>query len=246
MKTLVIGNSSAGRRHKAILTELGHEVRLVSASPPIALHGEEYAVIASLTTRHAEHLKELESLGFTGKCLVEKPLFMKSSEAYRPSLPVYVAYQLRFHPAIKRIRKALQTQIVQGASALGYQHKRFWKGTRIGVLRDYSHELDLINWLCGVATKSSNAMNNNKNMVGSYLRMADGYDVAIGFNYFNDPPVREFSVRTNEADFTVDLTKANHYELTRLLHKDILSGATTACTYDEGLAVNRLIDMIEA
>lgn len=70
--------------------------------------------------------------------------------------------------------------------------------------------------------------------------------VSAQFNYLDKTPAREWIVVTDKGTFRADLTAHFAADTTRLMHEAILSGSPDACTYEEGLAVNRLIDGLEA
>ena len=269
MKCLVIGMGSAGNRHVQVLTGMGHEVRQVSHRGGFAMGDEEYAVIACQTPQHAHWLKELDNFGFIGKCLVEKPLFMNAGEAYRPPFPVYVGYQLHFHPVIQALKAELQGAEVRSAHIYAGQHISLWGGTYHtdlskggGVLRDYSHELDLLAWLIGHPQVVECVRTPEQDCAG-LLMGADKAIVSMQFNYLDQAPRREWVINTDKGTLKADLINSTlelnkvgevpefgrfiqpAIETTRLMHEDIIAGGTTACTYDYGLAINCLIDSIE-
>lgn len=175
MKALVIGYGSIGSRHARILDELGCRVGVVSSrnvpvEPRFASIAEamrafapDYAVIATETARHAEGIGELAEAGFRGTLLVEKPLFHQADRlAQHPFEGAFVAYNLRFHPILQRLRELLQQETIISVQAYVGQYLPLWRPDRDyrtgysadgsaggGVLRDLSHELDYLNWLLG-------------------------------------------------------------------------------------------------
>jgi predicted dehydrogenase len=176
VRALVIGYGSIGRRHARVLTELGCRVGVVSRraidfpvvfaslAAGLAHWQPDYVVVANRTNEHFDTLAELAGAGFVGKVLVEKPLFADS----RP-LPagtpqhLAVAYNLRFHPLLKRLKEILESeQGVLCAHVYTGHYLPAWRpGTDYrdsysshrseggGVLRDISHELDYCLWLFG-------------------------------------------------------------------------------------------------
>ena len=246
MKTIIFGRGSAAKRHARILTEMGHTF---TDEPKEA----EYAVIASLTPNHARDLKILSERGFSGTCLVEKPLFMCDDEAFKPDFPVYTAYQLRQHPVIISLRKALDGVNVYSVGVHSGQHISLWRGTRIGLLRDYSHEIDLIHWLFGTMHDIITPP-----MIGDCVAIvckAKDAVVLMQLNYLDLPPIRQFIVTTDKGTFVADLINntLNGIKIefhpdqpTKSMHETVLSGGENACIYDEGLEINRLIDRIES
>jgi predicted dehydrogenase len=123
----------------------------------------EYAVVATETSDHWAALTALAETCRVEKLLVEKPLFGELP-AVRPSSlgMVHVGYQLRFHPAIVRLRDLISARRCLQAELYVGQHLDGWRAGRAGrdtysgqaakgggVLRDLSHELDLALWLFG-------------------------------------------------------------------------------------------------
>lgn len=175
MKALVIGHGSIGSRHTRILTELGCQVAVVSLRdipvenrfPCIRQALCEFAphsvVIASETSRHRADLMELAANDFGGAVLVEKPLFRIAEDVPENRFcRGYVAYNMRFHPLSQRLYQLVAGERVLSVQAYVGQYLPSWRPGRDyrevysartdaggGVLRDLSHELDLLNWLLG-------------------------------------------------------------------------------------------------
>jgi predicted dehydrogenase len=175
VRALVIGYGSIGSRHARLLTELGCETAIFShrqidfpivyadLASALSRHRPEYVVVANPTNRHHATLIELATIGFGGRVLVEKPLF----EHVRP-IPangfasLSVAYNLRFHPIVQRLRELVANETVLSVQAYVGQYLPDWRpGTDYrqsysasaaqggGALRDLSHEFDYLGWLFG-------------------------------------------------------------------------------------------------
>lgn len=175
MRALVVGYGSIGGRHARVLAELGHEVAVVSRRPldvprryptlaeALTAETPEYVVIATATAEHRASLEHLAALDYTGRVLVEKPMF-----AHVAPLPAHkfrggwVGYNLRFHPVVRALRARMAGETVLSAQFAVGQHLSQWRPGRDyattysasaaaggGVLRDLSHELDLATWLLG-------------------------------------------------------------------------------------------------
>jgi predicted dehydrogenase len=128
-----------------------------------------YVVLAMETAAHLPALEELARNGFRGRVLVEKPLTAAPLPAAAaaelrtlPFLSVAVGYQLRFHPAVTAARAHIGGDRIVAIDAYVGQHLAAWRPGRSvdatasariadggGVLRDLSHELDLVTWLAG-------------------------------------------------------------------------------------------------
>lgn len=175
MRSLVVGYGSIGARHARLLSELESDTAVLSArdvdfpvvyhdiAQALSKHAPDYVVIANQTNRHHDTLRTLAESGFAGDVLIEKPLFDKPQP-----LPVArfrraaVAYNLRFHPLIQRMRTLLEGQTALSVHAYVGQYLPDWRpdsdyrdsysASRAqggGVLRDLSHELDFLSWLFG-------------------------------------------------------------------------------------------------
>lgn len=175
MRTLVVGYGSIGARHARLLAALGcdvavvssrevsHEPRFSSVAVALTVHRPEYIVLASATHLHHPQLIELGRAGFAGVTLVEKPLFGNDQPiTIKPRGPVFVAYNLRFHPLIARLRELLASERVLSVQAYAGQYLPEWRPATDyrasysaraeqggGVLRDLSHELDYLTWMFG-------------------------------------------------------------------------------------------------
>ncbi len=181
MKALVVGYGSIGARHARILLALGCSTAVVSGRAvdfPVVYHGlseavaaenPDYVVVANATSRHHVTLSKLAETGYRGVVLVEKPLFDHlhtiPSHAFSK---VLVAYNLRFHPIIQRLKALLEGEKVLSVQAYVGQYLPDWRPETDyrasysasaeqggGVLRDLSHELDYLCWLLGGWTRVS-------------------------------------------------------------------------------------------
>lgn len=175
MKALIVGYGSIGSRHARVLAGLGCQVAVVSSRPitdhprfstiaeAISVFQADYVVIANETARHHAGLCELAEAGFEGSVLVEKPLFHEQKQIPPHRFAkVFVAYNLRFHPLLQRLRVLLKGETLVSVQAYVGQYLPGWRPDRDyrdgysadgsaggGVLRDLSHELDYLNWLLG-------------------------------------------------------------------------------------------------
>jgi predicted dehydrogenase len=174
-RALVIGFGSIGQRHARLLSELGCETAVLSRrevdfprrfadlAAALAGHRPDYVVVADDTDRHAATLASLAALGFEGDVLVEKPIFTAPA-----ALPAHrfralrVAYNLRFHPVIARLKALLEGEQVLSVQGYVGQYLPDWRpGTDYracysasrerggGVLLDLSHDLDYLCWMLG-------------------------------------------------------------------------------------------------
>ncbi|PIY73103.1 MAG: gfo/Idh/MocA family oxidoreductase [Rhodobacterales bacterium CG_4_10_14_0_8_um_filter_70_9] len=242
VRALVVGHGSIGARHARLLREMGCVVAVVSsretpehrrfASLDAALDGfaPGYVVIASVTSRHGEDLQRLADLGFKGVALVEKPLFMTAPDpASHPApsygFPVFVAYNLRFHPVTQAFGAALAGRRVLAANALVGQHLSQWRPDRApadtysahrgqggGVVRDLSHEFDLAAHLFGPLTLRggfsvrAGAVTVDSEDVAAAVFTAPACPLlSIHVNYLDHRPRRRWVAFTEDATVEADL-----------------------------------------
>lgn len=171
-EALVIGYGSAGRRHARLLKALGCRVAVVSGmaidecesfssiGEALAAHRPHYVVVANETAAHVPTVAVLAAVGFHGRLLVEKPLGGACDAA--PFATAAVGYNMRFHPVLTALGEALAGEEAIAAHIYCGQYLPNWRpGTDYrasysaeaarggGVLRDLSHELDMLLWLFG-------------------------------------------------------------------------------------------------
>lgn len=242
MKVLVRGLGSIGRRHARLALEQGHTVAGVSGAPCTvcprydtledaldALRGADLVIIADATARHAQDMAALlPHAARIGRVLVEKPLTASAAELgtfVRAPMPVFVAYNLRQHPCVRRLCALLAGQHLESLHLYVGQYLPDWRpGTDYrkgysasasrggGVLRDLSHELDLACLLAG-PWKTLTALGGH----GSHLQIdsddmftyvgihaACGH-VACHMNYLDRTPRRRIVANTPAGTFAADL-----------------------------------------
>jgi predicted dehydrogenase len=289
---LVVGFGSIGQRHVRVLRDLGCAVAVVSRhaeagagiyrSLPEALRDFRpgYCVLATATAEHAAGLADLAEARFAGPVLVEKPLAARlAAIPGAAALKLFVGYNLRFHPVIQALRLRLA-----GASILaavwqvgqflpdwrpGQDYRRSYSALVAGgggVLRDLSHELDLLLWMFGswqrlVATvQRSQTLAIETEDSASLLVAAERCpQVVLHLNYLNRMPVRQFTITTTEETWSGDLIRCTlaraagveQFEAPRDLtyrrqHEAVLTAShEQLCGADAGVAVGTMIDSIE-
>jgi predicted dehydrogenase len=241
MKALVIGFGSIGQRHAEILARLDLSVAVLSrrqikgyqgfSDLPTAVDewAPDYVVIASRTSEHYADLSALSSIGYRGLVLIEKPLFADLNDPPANSFShAAVAYNLRFHPLLQRLRTFLEDQPRLIAAAIyvgqylphwrphadyrsGYSAHRKEGG---GVLRDLSHELDYSQWLFGPWSRLSalgghfsNLEIDTDDVFSLILATARCPLISLHMNYLDRSPKREILVNTDRHTVRADLIK---------------------------------------
>ena len=205
-------------------TDLGAALRAV---------GPSYVVVATETASHVAVLEDLAGHGFRGRVLVEKPL-----AAAPPPDPaalgalsfrsVAVGYQLRFHPAVASARTFMADDRIVAVDAYVGQHLAAWRPGRSvdatasariedggGVLRDLSHELDLVTWLAGRWHRVC-AVGGSSGTLGAgvatddrwaiLLELEDGAVVTVHLNALDHVGQRRLTLVGASRSVAVDLT----------------------------------------
>jgi predicted dehydrogenase len=240
MNCVIVGYGSIGQRHARILKQLDCKVAVVSqrkiqfpitySSLDIAIKQEEpnYVVIANQTNEHYYSLAELASYDFKGIVLIEKPLFHIAQDIPDNGFEkAFVAYNLRFHPIIKKIydivkkERTLYTQIYVGQYLPSWRPERDYRKSYSaktneggGVLLDLSHELDYLHWFFGdwdrmvaMGGKFSSLEIDSDDMYSMMLTMKKCPMVQIHVNYLDRISRREITVITENYTVKADLVQ---------------------------------------
>ena len=233
---LVVGAGSIGLRHATALKSLGLSVAHVTQrtdfdskvfrtiSHAMNEIDFDYIVIANETNKHESSLEQLA--GFSGTILIEKPLMVSEETLNKfEQDQVFVAFNLRFHPALLWLKKQLLGQKVLSVECYVGQHLASWRPGRAieeqysahaasggGVLRDLSHELDYLTWLFGdwsrVAALGGRIGNITVDSDDSWSLISEFKDVrqvSVQLNYFDKKTRRQVIVNTDSNTFSVDL-----------------------------------------
>lgn len=288
MRVLVIGYGSIGKRHADILKNQNVQVAVVSRrkvdfqpcytniESALGDFSPDYIVVASRTIEHREDLQLLSRLGFTGSVLVEKPLTGDCDELINPAFKhFFIGYNLRFHPLIQAFKKKLAGRRIFSLHAYVGQYLPDWRpGTDYrqsysakkaqggGVLRDLSHELDLVLWLAGpcrtvtaIGGHKSDLEIDSDDIFCLLLKQENSAVTTVILNYLDSTLRRELIAQTDQGSLRANLatgelfsgSTCSNYEVNRdytytAQHKEVLSGnIETCCTFDQGSAVMKLI-----
>jgi Predicted dehydrogenases and related proteins len=240
VRILIVGFGSIGERHYNILKKFNKvsKINVVSrySKNDNVLCGElselsneqlnyyDLFIVSSETSLHEEQFKFIDSK-VTGKViLVEKPLAVHVCD-YLPQNKVLVAYNLRFHPVVKKLRELMNGETILSFSVAAGQYLPTWRVGRKyedsyscylsrggGVLRDLSHEIDYTQYLCGELSLHS-AMASSR----SHLKIAaddlctilatncQGAHIQIQMDYLSFRPKREIEVQTDNMTISANL-----------------------------------------
>lgn len=293
MHGLIIGYGSIGKRHALGLSHLDCEISLVTAqniheypcyssvSKALACNKIDFVIIANQTHLHHQVLLALIQCGYDGNVIVEKPLFSQCEllpmHAFRH---IRVAYNLRFHDLLIETKALLKNEQLVTFSVYVGQYLPSWRpGTdyRVcysagkteggGVLRDLSHELDYIQWLCGpchevvaLGGHLSTLDISSDDAYSIIMKNAFCPLVSLQVNYLDRSPKREIVINTQSKTITLDLIKGTLAINGVIVIEQADLGVKTYsqqhiaivnsqfehfCSYDEGISVMQLIAAIE-
>ncbi|NBO19236.1 MAG: gfo/Idh/MocA family oxidoreductase [Proteobacteria bacterium] len=291
MRVLVVGYGSIGQRHARLLMSLGAQVAVLSSqqvgaypvfaglAQALSEFAPEAVVVANVTSQHGDTLARLAASGFTGKVLVEKPVFMHLRDNTGPyPFRAHVAYQLRFHPVVRALKAALRENPPYSAHIYVGQHLSQWRPGRDvkqtysahyqqggGVVRDLSHELDLIHYLFGevleargLAARVADITVDSEDVAALLLECASCPVISLQMNYLDHIPRREMVVTALAKSFKADMIARVLHSNDQVenfpmdsdapylaMHQAWLAGDDTVlCTLDEGIKTLRLIESV--
>lgn len=242
MKVLIIGYGSIGKRHAEIMEENNKEVtiftsrqlkisnKIINAWDEIHdINYYDYIIVANETSKHLSTLKRLTELNYSGKIMVEKPLFNDyCNDNFNHKQNIFIGYNLRFHPIIRKIKTLIKEEKILSIQCYTGQYLPTWRpGTDYkksysadvkkggGVLRDLSHELDYV-------LSFTNGWNDVTALGGHFSKLEIQSDdtftillstplcpsVSVQINYLDKICQREIIINTD--NFTIKADLVNH------------------------------------
>jgi len=239
---MVVGYGSIGQRHVSLLKRLGVETAVVSRSrvidsslyfnsdleSAIRSFNPQFIIISNETAEHYPTFLSIARTGWKGTILVEKPLFHEAIlSATKTENDVFVAYNLRFHPILQRLKDEIQGQKVIAVMTYAGQYLPNWRPGRDyrtsysarqdeggGVLRDLSHELDYLIWLFGnwrrvtaLGGRFSSLDISADDAWGILMETDRCPMVSLQINYLDRPGRRETVVVTDLHTYKIDLIR---------------------------------------
>lgn len=241
MKILICGSGSIALRHYKNLISLGYKDIIFYKSTKylkkknkfkksviyydlkMALNQKpDIAFICNITSKHVN--TALECAKKNCHLFVEKPISHNFKNIHllkkvinKNNLFFFVAYMMRFHPLIKRIKKFLiekknikifYAHSIWGEFLPGWHPKENYKKSYAsnkklggGVKLTLSHDLDLMYYFFGkikdikVLNRYNSNLKINVDVGSTYLiRFISGVDCNIHLNYLSKPPIRELKI----------------------------------------------------
>ncbi len=241
MKALIIGFGSIGKRHYEILNGLHHistidivtKQNIKGITTYFALEDIEdlnqynYMIVSSETIKHFEQLAYICSKVQDKKILVEKPLYDKVHEKIETDNQIFIAYNLRFHPALVKLSELLEEEQAYYVNVICGQYLPTWRPDQDyrdsysadinkggGVLRDLSHELDYITWLFGeikqletINSKISDLEINSDDIFTAIGITNRNTIINVSMDYISKTPMRKLVVHTKIHTIEIDIIK---------------------------------------
>jgi predicted dehydrogenase len=288
---VVIGYGSIGKRHVQLLEEEDWQVVVISKHhkgkacfPNLESFFESrltatLAIIASETHLHQHQLETLISHLPKINILVEKPLGFK---APRPAHQhkIWVGYNLRCHPLIQRLKQELQNERLISLSIDIRRHLPTMRGPEQdyrksyscftkkggGVLRDFSHDLDLVQHLSGPWLRAQAHGGKYGQLHGDAMDTCsiNGKSercphVQVHMSYLDPMPCRKIRLITSSRSIELDLdhgrwsdSSGQHLNQPRALNdsyrkqiQDLKHHQPWLCGFDEALRIEQLIEDLE-
>jgi predicted dehydrogenase len=239
-----------------------------------------YVIIASPTSQHSTDLAVVLKEGFDGPVLVEKPLLTASKElTFKTRDHIYVGYNLRFLAVVGELKRLISDQNVLTANIWNAQFLPLWRPERDyrttssatramggGVLRDLSHDLDLVSFLLGeirsvsgLISNSNTLQINTEDSVHAIVTSAKCPSLSLYLSYLDRVARHEIRLTTARHSIQCDLLSGEisvndvksswpttRDETFKQMHRSILaSDSTVVCSFAEGLTTVRCIEGLE-
>lgn len=192
-----------------------------------------FAIISNPTSEHYKSIKQ--SIQLRVPLFIEKPPLMKLDNVDEliklikdNNIRTYVAFNLRFHPAIQWLKENLPlNKVIEVQSYCGsylpdwrpgkdyrkvYSAKEALGG---GVHLDLIHELDYIRWIFGDPDKVISFKGKKSNIeidsidVANYNLEYKNYFITILLNYYRRDPKRSIEIVLEDQTWVIDLIKAS-------------------------------------
>lgn len=293
IKVLIIGHGSIGSKHFKVLRKLKliEEIKIISKiknktlpriefkKNEIINYNPDYIIIANETYLHYKTLKFINSIFKDKKILIEKPIFEKqySLKLYNK---VFVNYNLRVHPLIEKMKNIIAKKSFNYVNMTCFSDVLKWrknikfsksysssKKKGGGVLKELSHEIDLMYYLFNVKKnlfkykkKLSNlsgdaddtaviiAEENNKRLIVISLNYSSQFNyrriIVSGDNYsLNLDLKKNVLVKTNKKNKYTISSNLNNLDLLQKVHSSIILSKNTCrlCNFQEALKVMKIL-----
>ena len=264
-------------------------IKVVSKST--LLEKTKYFIVCTPSSLHHDDINYL--LKDAKRILVEKPFthdYLRTKRILKnlKNIEIFTGFNLRFHSIVKKVKQILDENLlgkILWSNSIVCSDLNLWRpGSNIkknytnnlvcgGVIYDYSHEIDLINYFFG---KNRRILSFNKNSKRLGLRVDDYASILmeskdnvlsnITMDYCCGPSIRKGIIRGIEASLFYDLINRKIKVLSKSGKKilnethntnfdqeykdeiksffNIKKNKKTLATANDGLEVSRLINLI--
>jgi predicted dehydrogenase len=237
MQAIIIGAGSIGERHAEVLKNLKVHVDFVSNRKDIKnivansidevinIEAYDYFLICNESAAHYETLKKLTRKVKGKKILIENPLFTERKELSIENNQCYVGYNLRFHPIVVGAMNALSSEKILSIDLCCNTYLPDWNPGRDysktysaklklggGVLKDVTHEIDLLHYLSKEIGKVDKfeiykKISNLKIETNDYYRSIGSIgsvNFSLSLDYTTQIPKREIFICTENKAIKLD------------------------------------------
>ena len=263
MKVLFVGLGSIGRRHARLLSEVIDceiyafrsdsissfnipEVKSLYIWDDVLIVSPDVAFITNPTSFHIETAIKCTEIGCS--LFIEKPIDCKTVSLRdlleivgKNNISTYIAYNLRFHPIIRKLRKLakLNKPLHFRASCCSYlpdwrpgqDHKSSYSSKKElggGVLLDLSHELDYAGYILDsevILDKKSGRITDitiDTDDFSDIRFSSDRCQGSIHLNYFSHNFKRQIEIDYEEESIVADLIKntIDYFECGELINTE--------------------------
>lgn len=244
-KVLLTGLGSIGRRYKRLLLQRGNidifalrsglnpsvpGITELRSWDEVKLVAPDIAFITNPTAFHIETAIKCASLGM--HLFIEKPLDMRLCGLKKllkvvkaGKLSSYVAYNLRFHPGVEKLRKIVRREGFTHASVRcsswlpewrpGTDYRKSYSASAKlggGVVLDLSHDVDYagyifgeISSISGIARRSSKVTVDAEDVADMNLLLEKGGHVSVHVDFCSRFNERTIKFTTPAASYVLDL-----------------------------------------
>lgn len=254
MKLIIVGLGSIGKKHKANLESLGHEV----------VDSYEKADGALICNPTSLHLKTaLEALKYKIPVLIEKPISHNLKGLDQLKGKILIGYCLRFDQSLNEFKQKVGKEEVKSVKIVCQSWLPDWhpdkdyrqsysakKALGGGVLLDLSHEIDYALWFFGPVKKVSAKLQMDPELQIETEAIADlnlefesGVKAEIHLSYASHLQARFCEVKTKNQVFRWDFQPNNEMYLNEIKHfiKIVQGKESPLVTVNDGINVLKII-----
>lgn len=249
MKVLIIGLGSIARKHieslksiekKTVVYALRSEESATIFQDVINIFSWEdipndidFIIISNPTSEHYKSIRN--SIQLRVPIFIEKPPLMKLDHVDELTklieelkIKTYVAFNLRFHPAIKWLKENLPLEKVIEVQSYcgsylpdwreGKDYREIYSANEAlggGVHLDLIHELDFIRWIFGEPDRVISFKGQKSKLeidsidIANYNLEYKNYFITILLNYYRKVPKRSIEIILEDQIWLIDLIKAS-------------------------------------